>query len=114
MMGATSTPTGTPASASTRIAFNFAPAEAARGSSTRFMSLSSVGMLNITRVRPSRRELRQQIDVAHDQRALGGDAHRVLVLCSSTSSDRTCDFVVSFSSGWYGSVLAPSMMGAHL
>ena len=54
MMGATSTPTGTPASASTRIAFSFAPAEAARGSSMRFISLSSVGMLNITRARSSR------------------------------------------------------------
>ena len=42
------------------------------------MSLSSVGMLNITLHEVVARELRQQVHVAGDQRALGGDAHRVL------------------------------------
>ena len=75
MIGATITPTGTPASESSRIARNRAAGVAVRGSIVRASSASSVVTLTYTCDQILRRQRRQQVQIAHDQRVLGDDAH---------------------------------------
>ena len=108
MIGATSTPVGTPAERSVWIAFNRAFGEEVRGSRMRFKRLSSVVTLKITLTR---------LRFAIEARMSASRVTRLPLVTmptgwwqrSSTSSTRRVT-VRFFSIGWYGSVLAPSTM----
>ncbi|MNP46961.1 hypothetical protein D3C76_1409950 [compost metagenome] len=111
IIGEHNTPTGTPASRNTRIARKRALGDAARGSSTRLRSSSSVVRLIITRAR------RWRAISASRSRSRNTSEPLVTMVTgwrkrSSTSSRRRVNSC-SRSIGWYGSVLEPRLIGAH-
>ncbi len=95
MMGATSTPTGTPASASTRMALSFARSRSGARFEHALHLVVERGDAEHHARETVAREFRQQVHVARDQRALGGDGDRVFVL-EQHLEQRTCDFVCFF------------------
>ncbi len=111
MTGAMSVPTGTPASASPRMAPSRAAGDAARGSSTRFSAASIDVSDTITCTRSC-----CAICVSRSRsRSTSADFVTMDTGCLASSNTSRMERVTRRrrSTGWYGSVFAPSMMGAQ-
>jgi hypothetical protein len=111
MIGATITPTGTPARASASSACSRRCGAAARGSIRRASVAIERRDRQVDARHALRRHRRDDVEVALDERRLGDDRERVLVR-GEHFEDRARD-PHSRSIGWYGSVLVPSAMGSQ-
>ena len=111
MIGATLTPTGTPASLNALTIARRRCGAAARGSSLRASSRSSIAIETNTRTSPL-----AAIGARRSRsRSISAPLVVIVIGCSHSASISISERVIfhSRSIGWYGSVLAPSAIGSQ-